>query len=326
MSCFIQGQTSRIATARCHATGRLKRWTTMRVSPTKIILCRIVLLYLTNSHQRKFLIHFNTEYDDYYGAFDDEDDLGLDEDDFESKYLSSGIDLKIDESNNSSKNNEQPLKQQQFDAEETSHLTPSSISQVHALDSSITSVSNLSSPTCLDHDKSSLHVPSPSTASAQTKQFKGDSSISIGSEHRAQSNITSDLTRIAIQHLDKYQWQLPLLEMDQKFRDRTYYKHYSDFYITSLRSKLGHFLADNHLLTNPMRYYMQKELDNYQKYSKMFDLLTEYYQSLGSNFFSFATPSPDEAIVIGCRLGTKGYYHKLFVVKYCCCCSRSIRI
>ena len=57
---------------------------------------------------------------------------------------------------------------------------------------------------------------------------------------------------------------------------------------------------------------MQQELDNHRKYSKMFDLLTEYYQSIGSGFFSFVTPSPDEEIVIGCRLGTKGYYqHRL---------------
>lgn len=142
---------------------------------------------------------------------------------------------------------------------------------------------------------------------------------------KASSYITSELTRLAIQHLDKHQWQLPLMEMDAKFRDKTYYKHYSDSYITSLRSKLGHFLADNQLLSDPMRYHAKRELDNYEKYSKMFDLLTDYYQSLGGNFFSFATPSPDEEIVIGCRLGTKGYYRatpplerdRLFEFKSC---------
>lgn len=122
-------------------------------------------------------------------------------------------------------------------------------------------------------------------------------------------SISSDLTKLAIQHLDKHQWQLPLMEMDKKFRDRTYYKHYTDTYISSLRSKLGHFLADNQLIQDPMRYHVQQEKDNYGKYSRMFELLTIYYQSLSNGFFSFATPSPDEEIVIGCRLGTKGYYH-----------------
>lgn len=126
--------------------------------------------------------------------------------------------------------------------------------------------------------------------------------------NRITDSVTSDLTKLAIQHLDKHQWQLPLMDMDKKFRDRTYYKHYTDTYITSLRSKLGHFLADHQLLTNPMRYHLRQELDNYSKYSRMFELLTDYYQSLGSGFFSFATPSPDEDIVIGCRQGTKGYY------------------
>lgn len=119
-------------------------------------------------------------------------------------------------------------------------------------------------------------------------------------------NLTPDLTRLAIQHLDKHQWQLPLMDMDQKFRDRTYYKHYSDYYISSLRSKLGHFLADDQMIANPMGYHLQKELDNYHKYSQMFSSLTEYYQSVGKKFFTFTTPSPDEEIVIGCRLGTKG--------------------
>lgn len=147
-------------------------------------------------------------------------------------------------------------------------------------------------------------------------------------------SLSSDLTKIAIQHLDKHQWGLPLMEMDRKFRDKTYYKHYTDSYISSLHSKLGHFLADNQLISNPMRYHRQQELDNYRKYSRMFELLTEYYQSLGSGFFSFATPSPDEEILIGCRLGTKGYYQhhitcinqlnscslsSCFSYLYCCC-------
>lgn len=55
----------------------------------------------------------------------------------------------------------------------------------------------------------------------------------------------SDLTRLAMQHLDKHQWQLPLMEMDKKFLDRTYYKHYTSSYKSSLQSKLGRFLTDN---------------------------------------------------------------------------------
>lgn len=125
--------------------------------------------------------------------------------------------------------------------------------------------------------------------------------------------ITSDLTKIAIQHLDKHQWKLPLLDMDKKFRDKTYYRHYTDTYISSLRSKLGHFLTDNKLIGNPMKYYVDQEKINSKRHSRMFELLTDYYQSLGAGFFTFATPSPDEEIVIGCRLGTKGYYLNIII-------------
>lgn len=150
-------------------------------------------------------------------------------------------------------------------------------------------------------NKSSQDSPVIHEDVKRTEAMRNESIIMLDS-------MTSDLTRLAIQHLDKHQWQLPLLEMDKKFRDRTYYKHYTNSYISSLQSKLGVFLADTQMIEDPMQGHRQQELDNYSKYSRMFEVLTEYYQSLGSNFFSFATPSPDEEIVIGCRLGTKGYY------------------
>lgn len=188
--------------------------------------------------------------------------------------MSSGIDLSASESNNISKIN----KPVQTVIDETISLNLQSTPPLNDL--TTTQKKSLSTKKRIDNNDNNSEI----------------------------TNITSGLTKIAIHHLDKYQWQLPLMEMDKKFRDKTYYKHYSDTYITSLRSKLGHFLADKELISNPMRYHIQQELDNYKKYSKMFDLLTEYYQSLGSGFFSFATPSPDEEIVIGCRLGTKGHY------------------
>lgn len=119
---------------------------------------------------------------------------------------------------------------------------------------------------------------------------------------------TSDLAKLAITHLDVHLWQKPLLEIDQRFHDKTYYKHYTNRYISSLRSKLGHFLADSQELSRPVKHLVHKELDNYARHRKMCEMLTDYYQSLGSSFFSFATPSPDEEIAIGCRLGTKGFY------------------
>ena len=217
--------------------------------------------------------------------------------------MSSGIDLKIGESSNNSTNTKQSdLKQHQSNE----------ATNPPAEDSGLPNGSHAALPSELANDIE-FFKPSHGTPIVQNRNE---------SNHNFKSNITPDLTRIAIQHLDRHQWQLPLMEMDPKFRDKTYYKHYSDYYITSLRSKLGHFLADKHMLSNPMRHHMQTELDNYKKYSKMFDLLTNHYQALGSNFFSFATPSPDEEIVIGCRLGTKGYYRPMLLVCcYDCCCS-----
>lgn len=151
--------------------------------------------------------------------------------------------------------------------------------------------------------------PSPSLSELAVQRPKLNISLSSPSTVMSEVDSTaSDLTRLAIEHLDKHQWRLPLMEMDKKFLDRSYYKHYTDSYISSLGSKLGSFLTDNRLRTNPMKFHLQNELDNYNKYSQMFYLLTEYYRSLGSGFFSFATPSPDEEIIIGCRLGTKGCY------------------
>lgn len=237
------------------------------------------------------------EYDDYYGEFDDDD---FDGEAFEAQYLSSGIDLNSSESNNtiSKVNNSSSSRQTSID-----EARLSSIEQCNAERGSISS----SSPLALISNSADDGSDARETILLPPPLSKNSSPLSGTSEQKIHS-ITSDLTRIAIQHLDKYQWQLPLMEMDRKFRDKTYYRHYNDTYISSLRSKLGHFLADHRLISNPMKYHLQKELDNYSKYSRMFELLTEYYQSLGSGFFSFATPSPDEEIVIGCRLGTKGYY------------------
>lgn len=212
---------------------------------------------------------------------DDDDDF--DEDDFEAKYLSSGINLESSSSSNISKN-------------EKNRQTIIDNVQSNVTDSYSINFNNqnqINTSTSLDCTNTP-HVKNKISPIIE-------SSISMDSKN-------SDLTKIAIQHLDKHQWQLPLMEMDKKFRDKTYYKHYTDTYISSLRSKLGHFMADNQLIENPMKYHIQQELDNYSKYSRMFALLTEYYQSIGTSFFTFATPSPDEEIVIGCRLGTKGYY------------------
>ena len=232
------------------------------------------------------------------------------DEDFESKYLSSGIDLNINKSNNSSKKLEQSQAHQRLpDSQPTQSTfilddkTINIIPELQAgLDDDNKTSPEHSAPPLAAHLIDSKESPPP------------DEHLPIKSS-LISADLTPDLTRIAVRHLDQYQWQLPLLEMDARFRDRTYYKHYSDYYISSLRSKLGHFLADSEMLMNPMRHHVRQELDNYKRYSKMFNLLTEYYRSLGSNFFSFATPSPDEEIVIGCRLGTKGYYHEMsFVV------------
>lgn len=159
----------------------------------------------------------------------------------------------------------------------------------------------------IKNNNTTLNISQPAPADLD-QQHEKTTLPTLQTTKTTYSSPSSNLTKLAIQHLDKHQWQLPLLDMDKKFRDRTYYKHYTDSYITSLRSKLGHFLADKQLISNPMKYHLQEELDNYSKYSRMSELLTEYYQSLGCAFFSFATPSPDEEIVIGCRLGTKGCY------------------
>lgn len=221
----------------------------------------------------KQTLTFVIEYDDYYGAYDDDDDDDGDFDGqaFEAQYLSTGIDLNINQSSSNTSNLE---KQRRELIEGIGHIDK--LSNQQAATESETS----------DHDHRGPDL----------------------SDDKTIESVSSDLTLLAIQHLDKNQWQLPLMEMDKKFRDRTYYKHYTDTYISSLSSKLGQFLADDQLSSNPMRYHVQQELDNYSKYSRMFELLTEYYQSIASGFFSFATPSPDEEIVIGCRLGTKGYY------------------
>lgn len=207
---------------------------------------------------------------------EDADDFDVDEDAFQAQYLSSGIDLNTSSNSISAINkNRQPI------IDEIKTSTSLRDSQSVNKDDGNDNVANndtLSTPPCKPNQETLVDA------------------------------LSSSLTKIAIQHLDKRQWQMPLIEMDKRFRDKTYYKHYTDTYITSLRSKLGHFLADNQLLANPMKYHRQKELDNYSKYSKICELLTDYYQSLGEKFFSFTTPSPDEEVAIGCRLGTKGYY------------------
>lgn len=270
------------------------------------------------------ILNQTAEYDDYYGAFDDDDD-DFDDGDFESKYLSTGIDLNVGESNNHSKQAKQQRLQQTIDDDNVAadlgvssvlstenNATPSLVKNLSLDATNLTPIS--CDDNCDDLISSSCQIKTTSETSFTSntndtmKSSVGYHQTSHGSSASQHQTISSDLTKLAIQHLDKHQWQLPLLEMDSKFRDRTYYKHYTDNYISSLRSKLGHFIADHKLLANPMRYHAQRELDNYEKYSKMFELLTEYYQSLGGNFFSFTTPSPDEEIVIGCRLGTKGYY------------------
>lgn len=236
----------------------------------------------------------SSEYDDYYGEFDDDDD-DFDGEAFETKYLSTGIDL-----SGKSEINDATIavnKQRQLIIDEVKSKFEAT-SQI----GDETTTTPKSTPAIISDIKSSY--------STQTPLFTPNTSrISSTNQTPASvDSVTSDLTRIAIQHLDKHQWRLPLMEMDKKFRDKTYYKHYTDAYISSLQSKLGHFLTDTRLISNPMRYHMQQEQDNYSKYSRMFESLTEYYQSLGGCFFSFATPSPDEEIAIGCRLGTKGYY------------------
>jgi hypothetical protein len=284
-----------------------------------------------------FQFQQSIEYDDYYGAFEDEDEeFDLDDDDFAAKYLSSGIDLKLSESNNIREQQKQQQQQLPFTPDDDILACGSQLDELKNETSTATSLSsNIKSLLIANTNRetnstilscTSKEVANSSTSTKRSLQIERD-----GESLKQTETVSSDLTKLAIQHLDKHQWQLPLMEMDQKFRDRTYYKHYSDSYISSTRSKLGNFLADNQLLSNPMRYHAQLEQDNYDRYSKMFKLLTNYYQTLGSNFFSFATPSPDEEIVIGCRLGTKGCYLRslqdslfieLFVrLSWLCCCS-----
>lgn len=261
----------------------------------------MLIIFANSFHQQTtnlgvcyFLILHNTEYDDYYGAFDDEED-DFNEDAFEAKYLSSGIDLNAADDNNKTstinKSRQKILDEVRLSSDD---ITPILVTQSKSTEA------EFSIKDSVEHEaKNSLFTDSPSTPTGSKGSIQPESVV---------DSVASDLTRIAIQHLDKYQWRLPLMEMDKKFRDKTYYKHYTDTYISSLHSKLGHFLADNSLITNPMKYHLQQELDNYSKYSRMFELLTDYYQSIGGGFFSFSTPSPDEEIAIGCRLGTKGYY------------------
>lgn len=252
------------------------------------------------------------EYDDFYNPLDDDfGDDDFDGEDFETKYLSSGINL-VDSSDKSSSNLSKIEKNRQAIIDEVKSNVSDSF---HKASTSIS---------CDSQDNNNqFQTSTPLECSIVTKQAHQSnidtpsiSTSSVNIEHNLTNDnssshldlTSSDLTKIAIQHLDKHQWQLPLMEMDKKFRDKTYYRHYTDSYISSLKSKLGHFIADTRLAKNPMKYHVQQEQDNYSKYSRMFALLTEYYQSIGGTFFSFATPSPDEEIVIGCRLGTKGCY------------------
>lgn len=221
------------------------------------------------------------EYDDLYGDYDDDD---FDEGAFEAQYLETGIDLKLNESSNSTTTLDKQKQQL--------------IGQISEADCQA-AVFLESTPSDTIFETGSRVTLCPIEDKCSTQRVNDQDEL---------GTITSDLTRIAIQHLDKYQWQLPLLEMDKKFRDKTYYRHYTDTYISSLRSKLGHFLTDDKLIDNPMKYHIGQEKDDFRRHSRMFELLTDYYQSLGAGFFTFATPSPDEEIVIGCRLGTKGYY------------------
>lgn len=252
-------------------------------------------------HRKVKALDYDEEYDDYYGELDDDD---FDEGAFEAQYLSSGIDLNNSESNNTnefSKNSSTKFN----DEVQSNDLTSNSDKQ---LNQKVSKTTHLESTSNIRNENSHGFLLS-NEDKFESITTKNEKIFESSPEHKLDADsISSNLTKLAIQHLDRHQWQLPLMEMDKKFRDKTYYKHYTDTYISSLRSKLGHFLADNQLLQNPMKYHVRQELDNYGKYSRMFELLTDYYQSLGSGFFSFATPSPDEEIVIGCRLGTKGYY------------------
>lgn len=252
-------------------------------------------------HRKVKALDYDEEYDDYYGELDDDD---FDEGAFEAQYLGSGIDLNNSESNNTNEFNKNSSTKLDVEVQ-SNDLTLDSDKQTNQIVNKITHLESTSSVQS-DNSHEFLLGNDDKFESITTKSEKITES---SPEHRLGfDSMPSNLTKLAIQHLDRHQWQLPLMEMDKKFRDKTYYKHYTDTYISSLRSKLGHFLADNQLLQNPMKYHVRQELDNYGKYSRMFELLTDYYQSLGTGFFSFATPSPDEEIVIGCRLGTKGYY------------------
>lgn len=248
-------------------------------------------------HRKVKALVYDEELDDFYGEFDDDD---FDEGSFEAQYLSSGIDLNNSESNNTYKLDKNLSIEVNNEVQSNDLIPANSNNKPPNYLVSNTILSESSSSVQINNSKVLL-LDNDDATNITTSDILPDQKFAVDS-------ITPSLTKLAIQHLDKYQWQLPLMEMDKKFRDRTYYKHYTDTYISSSRSKLGHFLADKQLLQNPMRYHVRQELDNYGKYSRMFELLTVYYQSLGSGFFSFATPSPDEEIVIGCRLGTKGYY------------------
>lgn len=263
-----------------------------------------VLISTSPIHLHHSYLHSMIEYDDYYcDPLDDDDDEDFDGNAFEAQYLSTGIDLSNSKSNNISSSNKN---RQLITDDAEPNLVKRGVTTVGEPVCDINS-SEGKSPSTGDGGSTNTNVSPPFKSASNDIDSIRFASLSEQQKYLTYS-VTSDLTKLAIQHLDKHQWQLPLMDMDKKFRDKTYYKHYTESYITSLRSKLGHFLADHQLLTNPMRFHLKQELDNYSKYSRMFELLTDYYQSLGSGFFSFATPSPDEDIIIGCRLGTKGYY------------------
>lgn len=226
---------------------------------------------------------------------EDEFDISDDEvEDFEARYLNTGIDLNL---NSTQTTANQPAdidscSQPNVEAS-TNLLGPYSRAGVTASESllkySLDNL-NLNPSTCpifeFDGLENTDHPP------------KSAGSIN-GGKH------LDTLTEVAIQHLNHHQWQLPLLEMDCIFRDKTYFRHYADPYTSNLQSKLGLFMADLKFKKQSLQNHARSR--NLYRRSQMFSLLVDYYKSLHTGFFSFTTPSPDEEIAIGCRFGSKGY-------------------
>lgn len=292
--------------------------------------------YTTYSHNITFPIFAppptkikTTEYDDYYNSnLDDSFERGcsmLDEseisdddeiDDFEARYLKTGIDLNLNSTPSKQganapattvkcdKNVDCNQQQQDVAVAKNYLLLQESSGSSARVTKSEESLLNNPAPSHNDFELNSINIctdidDSPLGVSCLVKQPDSQ----LPQQHLVNENFSDTLSKMAIQHLTQHQWQLPLLEMDCIFRDRTYFKHYADSYISNLQSKLGLFMSSIQTEKSDLRCHNNQYIKD-----NMLSTLVDYYKSLHGSFFSFSTPSPDEEIVIGCRFGSKGLY------------------